>query len=302
MAEDDSPPTPNASVDKRQKSSRSETATTSRKSWLERAFRKQVGDTACGLASLAVVVDALHLKLHEADEPLEQPRGRTQEDEVLAWQRTPEHGAKDAVSMTNVKARGMTLAQLSQLSWNAGILHVCCYADRFKDADEFRDTLQAALGGPCMVIMNYNMTIAGQTPFKGHFSPLDCYNADNDTFRILDVWKLTPTDDYWAETTKLWEAAADQDSDAKRCRGFLVIAPSAPQFLALSSEHRPVAIERSQNEDIGVLVRLPGDRIVTKKHIQDWQISGVSDLNEQILALLKAGISQLEPFMAFGEP
>lgn len=321
---------------------------------LERVFRKQVGDTACGLASLAIVVDALRLEessrtgqecANETQNALPGNAARTEilanqdnssssffvegndgtsasevdsrqvnsagldhhhhqqrlnkdsnevfpeqvtEDDMLSWQRSEFEGGGHKIDEARLKTCGLTMAGLSRLAWNNGIPHACCYADGFSGIDEFRETLQNALESRCKVILNYQMTIAGQSPFGGHFSPVERYDPERDAFRILDVWKLTPTDDYWADTKRLWNAVSDKDSNSKRCRGFIVFPPALVKCLNAAPVHRPKDIVKSNDPKIlEAMWNMITDENKKKRCVQAEYSVGVRLPNGEFAAVLR---------------
>lgn len=195
---------------------------------LLRAFRKQVGDTACGLASLACALDAI------LEEEEEKP-GKHDEAAVVRLQQAPLHGSAKCITMSEVEKGGLTLHGLSRLARLAGIPHTLHMASDFADAGALWRALRRVLDVGRTVVLNYHMTTAGQPPFGGHFSPVDSYDASTMRVRVLDVWKQTPETCVWIPIDRLFAAVQHKDAASGLCRGFLVI-PGGP--VRAAHQHR----------------------------------------------------------------
>ena len=85
--------------------------------------------------------------------------------------------------------------------------------------------LLAALRGPGLVVLNYHMSTAGQTPFGGHFSPLGAYHARSRRFLVLDVWP--DTEPAWLDGEALLAAMRHVDDESGQSRGWLHVERGA---------------------------------------------------------------------------
>ena len=155
-------------------------------------FKRQDGKTMCGPASLAMLLNAIG--------------GETtwSEDAVLA--RSPALAPK-------VRASGCTLAEAAALARAAGAE---CAVERGAAG------LRAALRSGALVSLNYDMTTAGQPPFKGHHSPVAAYHEAGARVLVLDCWPHT--EPAWLDADALAAAATLADPETGQPRGLLVVA------------------------------------------------------------------------------
>ena len=70
-------------------------------------------------------------------------------------------------------------------------------------------------------LLNYSRKAVGQDG-DGHISPLAAYDADSDSFLVLDVarYKYPPV---WISFEQLFAAMQGIDSDSGRSRGVLIL-------------------------------------------------------------------------------
>ena len=88
--------------------------------------------------------------------------------------------------------------------------------------DEFRDIAKANMARiGDFVAINYRRNFIGQPP-GAHFSPLAAYDAETDSFLIMDVarYKFPPV---WTSAENLFNAMNTLDSDSGKSRGFIVV-------------------------------------------------------------------------------
>ena len=178
-------------------------------------FLTQKYQSYCGLASIVMVLNALHLPAPPVPEFA--PYRTFTQDNVLD-ERT------DAVLPRDVLLKkGMTLDQLGGLlalqPLNVEVRHA-------GDAtlDEFRAKAREYLGQKDhFVIINYLRMAIGQER-GGHISPLAAYDAATDRFLILDVarYKYPPV---WVTASDLFDAMNTPDGDNEnKTRGYVLIA------------------------------------------------------------------------------
>lgn len=181
---------------------------------LGQQFVTQRNQAFCGVASLVMVLNAAGVPAPSTPE-LEPYRIFTQ-DNVL-------NDKTEAILPQAVILRqGMTLDQLGALVRSFGLeASVQHAADSSLDA--FRSAARKQLGAPGRyVLVNYLRRAIGQER-GGHISPLAAYDADSDSFLILDVarYKYPPV---WVGAGALFDAMNTADSDNQdRTRGFVLI-------------------------------------------------------------------------------
>jgi hypothetical protein len=93
--------------------------------------------------------------------------------------------------------------------------------------DALRDTLRSALNtAGTRVIVNYSRKPLHQDG-DGHISPLAAYDAQTDSFLVLDVarYKYPPQ---WITFDLLYEAMRTIDASGGKSRGALILSLSKP--------------------------------------------------------------------------
>jgi Phytochelatin synthase len=179
------------------------------------AFETQKNQAYCGVASIVMVLNAIHAPAPAS--PEYQPYNVFTQDNVLD-ERT------DAILPREVLARqGMTLDQLGQ------ILSLYPVAAEVRHAapgglDEFRKTASEYLASKDhFVVVNYLRKTLGQER-GGHISPLAAYDDRADRFLVLDVarYKYPPV---WVATSDLFDAMNTVDSaNSDKTRGYVLIS------------------------------------------------------------------------------
>lgn len=170
--------------------------------------------TFCGPASLAAVLNSLGV-LDPTPAPLYPYHLVSQESVFTA--------ANQAVrKYADVERDGLTLDQLAQFAAN---LHVSTQVVHALDVsgDEMRRLMRAALSSPdTRVIVNYTRRTLGQDG-DGHISPVAAYDAQTDSFLVLDVarYKYVPA---WITFDLLLQAMTEEDSSSHRPRGMLIVS------------------------------------------------------------------------------
>ncbi|MGB3311613.1 MAG: phytochelatin synthase family protein [Nodosilinea sp.] len=175
-------------------------------------FVTQINQAFCGVASMAMVLNALGVSAPLA--PQWERNYFTQEN--IFNEQTEAIIGRDAIAR-----QGLTLAEL------AGILETYpvsaeIYHGSDVSLEEFRSLIRANLETPGnYVLINYLRRAIGQER-GGHISPLSAYDADTDQFLILDVsrYKYPPV---WVQAETLWESINTVDSVSGKTRGFLLI-------------------------------------------------------------------------------
>ena len=175
------------------------------------AWRVQKGGTCCGLASLAIVLSS-------------QESGVTvDEDEVMGMVESD----LSSVQEGKVRRSGMTLAELESLSSSmptrvTEVSRMHGGGGNLDSVDSLRTVLVTALHEPATrVILNYQMSTLGQTPWGGHLSPVAAYHSDSDSVLICDTWPKT--EPVWASVEKVWRAIVEIDRESGVSRGLLIL-------------------------------------------------------------------------------
>ena len=182
------------------------------------AFETQKNQAYCGVASMVMVLNAIHAPAPTT--PEFQPYNIFTQDNVL-------NDKTEAVLPRAVLARqGMTLDQLGQIL-SAYPLAVETHHAAAGGVDEFRKEASAYLASnDHFVIVNYLRKALGQER-GGHISPLAAYDEKADRFLILDVarYKYPPV---WVATTDLYAAMNTVDpSNDDKTRGYVLVSKPA---------------------------------------------------------------------------
>jgi hypothetical protein len=182
------------------------------------AFETQKNQAYCGVASIVMVLNAIHAPAPTT--PEYQPYDIFTQDNVLD-ERT------DAILPRAVLARqGMTLDQLGQIlslhPINIDVRHAATGG-----LDEFRKSASAYLASKDrFVLVNYLRKALGEER-GGHISPLAAYDEKADRFLILDVarYKYPPV---WVSASDLFDAMNTTDADNEnKTRGYVLISRGA---------------------------------------------------------------------------
>ena len=177
-------------------------------------FVTQKLQSFCGVASIVIVLNALDVPAPTT--PEYEPYHTFTQDNFLD-ERTEEILPREVLTK-----QGMTLDQLGALlrlhPVEATVRHA---AD--SSVDQFRAAAREHLGQDGKaVIVNYLRKAIGQER-GGHISPLAAYDAESDSFLVLDVarYKYPPV---WVKAAALFAAMSTPDSDNRNLsRGFVLI-------------------------------------------------------------------------------
>uniref|UniRef100_A0A5B7AP31 glutathione gamma-glutamylcysteinyltransferase n=1 Tax=Davidia involucrata TaxID=16924 RepID=A0A5B7AP31_DAVIN len=206
-------------------------------------FQTQSEPAYCGLASLAMVLNAL------AVDPGRKWKG--------PWRWFDESMLDCCEPLEKVKAEGISFGKVVCLAHCAGV-KVEAFRTNQSTIDDFRKYVVAcSTSDDCHVISSYHRGTLKQTG-DGHFSPIGGYHAGKDMVLILDVarFKYPP---HWVPLTLLWEAMDTIDGATGLRRGFMLISRlhRAPSLLyTLSCKHESwVSIARYLVDDVPLLLK-----------------------------------------------
>eukprot|EP00884_Botryococcus_braunii_P008284 jgi/Botrbrau1/17457/Bobra.0054s0046.2 len=181
---------------------------------LMQEFRTQDEPAFCGLASVAMVLNAL------AIDPRRAWKG--------PWRYFHETLLDCCTPLEKVKEEGIVLQQAACLARCNGAR---CQVISFDDAtlEQFReDVVDAVSSGLRHVVVSYSRKQFLQTG-DGHFSPIGGYHKGRDLVLILDTarFKYPP---HWVPLTELYKAMGQIDRVTGRPRGYMILdAPDLQQ-------------------------------------------------------------------------
>ena len=189
----------------------SESAKTSDLKNLGPKYRRQIGSTCCGVASLATAKDLLEENVEF-----------TSESEMFKISQTLDEKV--------VRKRGMVLDELftaSEVLFSRG--NTLSGYEVIKQLPDSVEKLRELLTNhfqrkmPGVLLSNYCMKLAGEGDWwAGHVSPIAAYDEASDSALILDVWKYT--DPFWINLAQLLSSTVlSIDQDSQKSRGFVQI-------------------------------------------------------------------------------
>lgn len=178
---------------------------------LLRYYESQTRGAYCAVASSVVALNSLSIEAPQS-KFLGKYRMFTQEeffsDEVRAL-----------IEATEVEKRGMTMEELTAILETFPV-KVSKYEALSLTKEEIHSTLISALKNPHQrVLVNYHRKELQQIG-AGHWSPMAAYDADSDSFLILDVsrYKYPPM---WVNASEF--ISSMQTLDDGQSRGFIII-------------------------------------------------------------------------------
>lgn len=178
-------------------------------------FVSQKNQSFCGVASLVMVLNALHVPAPVS--PDLEPFSAFDQDNIFNGE------TEVVVQRAVIERQGMTLDQLGALARASGMKADVRHASD-TNLDAFRHDVVARLGtADQYVLVNFLRSAIGQQTY-GHISPLAAYDAQSDRFLILDVsrYKYPPV---WVSAKELFGAMDTPDeSNNGRSRGFVEIS------------------------------------------------------------------------------
>lgn len=177
-------------------------------------FETEERQTFCGPTSLAIALDSMGIAAPTP--PAFFPYHLLTQDTVF----TPQNLA--VKSYASVEASGLTLDELGKFAANLGVATDVIHATDLAP-DALRSRLRAALNDvDKRVIVNYSRVALGQEG-GGHISPLAAYDAESDSFLVLDVarYKYTPA---WVSYDLLLAGMRLVDPDSRLSRGALIVS------------------------------------------------------------------------------
>ncbi len=179
---------------------------------LSSQFVTQDNQAFCGVASLAMVLNALGI---------DAPDAAAWDQDYFTQENVLNSQTEAIIARSLIARQGLTLAELAGIFATYPVTAEIHYGGEI-GVDEFRALAIANLQDPQnFMVINYLRAAIGQER-GGHISPLAAYSAASDRFLILDVsrYKYPPV---WVKTTELWQAMNTLDRTSGKNRGFLVL-------------------------------------------------------------------------------
>ena len=170
---------------------------------LGRTFETQVHGSFCGIASSVAVLNGLSL-------------GPVTQSSFFDARTQPIQTYLEAFF------GGVTLDELGALLEARGA-HVRVVHETSGGLASFRDRARENLAHPGdFVVVNFDRRVLAEEG-GGHFSPLAAYDAQSDSFLVLDTasYKYPPT---WVPAELLHRAMATRDSSASLTRGYVEVS------------------------------------------------------------------------------
>jgi hypothetical protein len=208
-------------------------------------FEAQSNGLFCGPTSAAIVLNALHalrgraaalprdrLRLREGDlrhlpSGVDPSLPRFTQDNVIergAKTRAQVFGEPLEIAGKRMADFGYQLRQLAQMLSANGVAARAVVVDEAQSLSAVRDELIANLARPGdFVLINYQRKAVGQTG-GGHISPLAAYDAQSDSFLVLDV---NPSAAPWVWMPAATLIAGMRTFDTVENRGYVIVEAPA---------------------------------------------------------------------------
>lgn len=188
---------------------------------LTEQFITQSEITYCGLASLTMCMNALHIFTDTSA-----AGWQWWEDEMFLQSIAP--STSGAGDLERLKTVGITLDQFEELAVaNGADVTVRRPTDPRESLAAFRASLieSAQMQTQAFTVVSFCRQRLGQTG-SGHFSPIGGYHAASDSVLVLDVarFKYPP---YWVSVPDLWEACSATDDATGQARGWCTLSLGA---------------------------------------------------------------------------
>ncbi|MGZ6144021.1 MAG: phytochelatin synthase family protein [Myxococcales bacterium] len=173
-------------------------------------FQQQKSGSLCGVASSAMVLNAMPLRAPEVPE-------------MAGFRAFTQENVFDKAALESVARGGATMEQLAAYLRSAGADARIVHASE-STLEAFRAEAARNLANPDdFLLVDFLRSELGQD-FGAHWSPLAAYHAASDRFLVLDVNRVRYPP-YWARAADLFKAMNTRDPDAGASRGWLVVSP-----------------------------------------------------------------------------
>jgi len=236
-------------------------------------FREQSGPTMCGPATLALALNSVTATTDCADSCVisdidlllaAQCDGILDKDSVLAEGMTLDSFAILARARSSHATNTATLDGMQSVT----VLRSPRTQTQAPSAkDMAKDTILANLEIPHVrVVVNYDMSTAGQTPWAGHFSGIAAYHSASDSFLVMDVWVYTQP--AWIPWDALYAATCVPDTCTGLTRGFAILN------LSELAQGRAVSTDLEMTDDQVVAVLEKKSRRNSRRKVMEMNWNG----------------------------
>lgn len=185
-------------------------------------FAEQSGPTLCGAATLALALNSVlaagcseecNCAITDIDVLVEGQRAAVLDKEAVLH---------EGMTMDTFAALARSRVTSATTMDGAQTVTILRSSQSTAAQDAAKDMLLTSLHTPhARVVVNYDMSTAGQTPWGGHFSPIAAYHSGTDSFLVMDVW--IHTQPLWIQWRDLFAATCAVDSSSGLPRGFVFL-------------------------------------------------------------------------------
>lgn len=190
------------------------------------SFGVQVGRSACGIRSSAMVVNGtLKAQQGSADNSASVLIGSAESQSIVSEKSLIDllvnSGWTTIDRFMPQGAEGMSLDELGVVLPKFACTAVVNHASE-SSVEKFREDSRKALSSDTKgVIVNYKQDVLGQAFPYGHISPIAAYHEQEDRFLILDTWPESSV--VWAKSEPLFEAMNTIDGTCGKTRGYVIL-------------------------------------------------------------------------------
>ena len=180
---------------------------------LSEQFLTQSSPPTCGVATLAMVLNSLHI------------------DPGRVWRKpwrwfTEEMLVSCFPLEKTEETMGLTMEHFGLIAECNGAVAQTFYCSN-TSLEDFRSIVKTVFSGNVddkRLVVAFDRAVLGQTG-TGHYSPVGAYSETSDMILILDVarFKYPP---YWVPVDTMWRAMRTVDPESRRSRGFFVMSPA----------------------------------------------------------------------------
>ncbi|GAB9470539.1 hypothetical protein Gpo141_00007782 [Globisporangium polare] len=209
---------------------------------LAEQFTTQAEPAFCGLATLAMCLNALHI------DP-----GRIWKG---AWRWFSEELLDCCTPLETAKEQGISFAQFVCLARCNGALADDVRADSALSLERFREIVKRACAtSDEIVVLNYTRKALDQTG-DGHFSPIGGYNEASDMVLLMDVarFKYPP---HWVRLPLVFEAIQRVDQSSGLPRGLVVLKENTTTTGQLTPANQILASRKEMAGGASELAQAP---------------------------------------------
>jgi hypothetical protein len=235
----------------------------------------------CGLGSLSMVLNALHI------DPGKKWKG--------PWRWFSQENLGCCKPIASIKEQGTTMSEIAMLGrCNGAVVELVNSSDASEE--KFRQAIKAVTRKRSsneprkLMIINYSRKTLEQTG-SGHFSPIGAYHEGSDSALVLDVAKFKHPP-YWAPVKLLYQSLLESGTSGEE-RGYLILSPNkdtvteATLPLVLENEGRSEAVATSicWGSAVSTYAQIVSNLVVSRKLHHD----GVGDFDQLISSLFSDG-------------